>query len=85
MIRGSVFEFFSATRVMVVIILSRGSQTYQGVAPTSQGGFGVTKFRVSTSIPCHHLGSSLDIQSSKLEGGRYMFLWVQNDTSNIRW
>jgi hypothetical protein len=37
--------------VMVVIILDRGSQSYPGVAPTSQGGFGVTEVRFSASIP----------------------------------
>jgi hypothetical protein len=29
----------------------RGSQSYPGVAPTSQGGFGVKEVRLSVSVP----------------------------------
>jgi hypothetical protein len=48
---GQSFNFFPGPSVMVVIILDRGSQSYPGVAPTSQGGFGVTEVRFSASIP----------------------------------
>jgi hypothetical protein len=50
LICGSVFEFFPAPSMMVVIILSRGSQNYPSVAPMSQGGFGVMEVRLSASI-----------------------------------
>jgi hypothetical protein len=50
MICGSGFEFFAAPNVVVVIILARGSESYAGVALTSQGGFGVTEDRLSASI-----------------------------------
>jgi hypothetical protein len=32
-------------------LLARGSQSYPGVAPTSQGGFGVMEVRLSASVP----------------------------------
>jgi hypothetical protein len=44
-------EFFLAPSVMAVIILARGNQSNPGVAPTSQGGFGVMEVRLSASIP----------------------------------
>jgi hypothetical protein len=51
LICGSVFEFFSVASVMKVIILARGSQSYPGVASTSQGGFGVMEVSLSASVP----------------------------------
>jgi hypothetical protein len=36
---------------MAVIILASGSQSYPGVAPTSQKYFGVMEVRLSVSIP----------------------------------
>jgi hypothetical protein len=36
---------------MAVIILARGSQSCSGMAPTSQGGFGVMEVRLSPIIP----------------------------------
>jgi hypothetical protein len=36
---------------MAVITLTKSSQSYPGVAPTSQGGFGVTEVRLSTLKP----------------------------------
>jgi hypothetical protein len=47
---GQSLNFFPAPSVMAVIILTRGSQSEPGVAPTSQGGFRVTEFRLSASI-----------------------------------
>jgi hypothetical protein len=41
----------------MVIILARGSQSYSGVTPTSQGGFGVTEIGLSASqLPSCILG-----------------------------
>jgi hypothetical protein len=48
---GQSLNFFPAPSVMMVIILDRGSQSYPGVAPTSQGGFGVMEVRFSVSVP----------------------------------
>jgi hypothetical protein len=43
-------NFFLATSVMAVIIFVRGSQSYPGVTPISQGGFGATEFMLSASV-----------------------------------
>jgi hypothetical protein len=48
---GQSLHFFHAPVVMAVIILARSSQSYRGVAPISQGGFGVMEVRLSASIP----------------------------------
>jgi hypothetical protein len=48
---GQSLNFFPVPSVTAVIILARSSQSYSGVAPTSQGGFGVTELRLSASIP----------------------------------
>jgi hypothetical protein len=41
---------------MAVIILARGSQSYPGVASTSQGSFGVTEVSFLLPYPSCHLG-----------------------------
>jgi hypothetical protein len=54
---GQSLNFFPEPSLMVLIILDKGSQSYPGVAPISQGGFGATEVRLSASVPSHHLGS----------------------------
>jgi hypothetical protein len=48
---GSVFEVFPPPSVTAAIILAKSSQSYPSVAPTSQGGFGVTEHSLSASVP----------------------------------
>jgi hypothetical protein len=50
LICGSVFEFCLTPSVTAVIILARSSQSYSGMAPTSQGGFEVMEVRFSASV-----------------------------------
>jgi hypothetical protein len=44
------FRIFPAPSVMAVIILDRSSQSYPGMASTSQGCFGVIKVRLPTLV-----------------------------------
>jgi hypothetical protein len=53
-----VFEFFPSPDLTAVIILARSSQSYPGVAPTSQEGFGVLEVGFLLQYPSCHLGSS---------------------------